>query len=158
VNVVNEQCSLQYDLSTLSPENPANRQPIIPKKVPIMPNGLVDNRFEYHLFQCVFRKNHTSCKLVDLYLAITRLHARLEEELKEFKIKVPIGPDPSPEDTLRDMIKEGDPDGNPSLWFQVNGIGNIDGRIEVATKFHGALQKFVGELEANIRELKAKQE
>jgi hypothetical protein len=81
----------------------------------------------------------------------------LEEELKEFKIKFPIGPDPSPEDTLRDMLGEVDPDGTPARFFSVTGTENLAGRTDVATKFHVALKKITGELEANINELKARQ-
>ena len=124
-----------------------------------MPTGIgtLDTTFNRLLYRCAIRKDNKSCNVLDLYIAVTRFHLRLEEELKEFKIKIPIGPDPIPEDTLRDMLGDIDPDGGLARFFPVTATENLAGRVDVATKFHGALKKITGELEANINELKARQ-
>jgi hypothetical protein len=55
------------------------------------------------------------------------------------------------------MLGDVDPDGGAARFFPVTATENLAGRVDVATKFHGALKKITGELEANINELKARQ-
>lgn len=119
-----------------------------------MPRSFPEAQFlNRHLFQCMIRGNKRSCKILDLYLAVTGIHARLEQELEEFKIRPPLGPDPVPEDVTLGLL-DGDPDGNPSVYFPVTG-GDLKERIRTATELQGALAKIGKELEANIAMLKA---
>jgi hypothetical protein len=120
-----------------------------------MANGTIDNTFTGLLYRCAFRKDHKSCSVFDFYVAVLRVHARLQDELKEFNIRWPVvGPDPAP-DIVREILGDGDPDGNPARYFPVAAGANIAGRIDVATKLQSALLKITGELEVNIKELKA---
>ena len=114
-----------------------------------MPDITNDITFRRLLDRCLLLNDHNSCKKLELYVAVTRVITRLEEELGKLKLKFPpIGPDPSP-------IADGDPDGNPSRFFSVTKTTDIAGRLDVATKFHSALQKITKEVETNINELKA---
>ncbi|HYJ05912.1 MAG TPA: hypothetical protein VEX43_12320 [Chthoniobacterales bacterium] len=145
----------RWAISALWPGNPANRQTTNTRKKNTVANGIIDNTFTGLLYRCAFRKDYKSCSVLDVYVAVTRVHARLQDELKEFNIRWPVvGPDPAP-DIVRDILGEGDPDGNPARYFPVAAGANIAGRIDVATKLHSALQKISGELEANINQLRA---
>ncbi len=110
------------------------------------------------LLSCTLRKDHKSCKTLDLYLAVARLVARLENELEEFKFKPPLGPDPAPElsEDLKFLL-DGDPDGNPSRIFPTADFSSDRERfrsgLESAGRLREALTKVVSALDENINEL-----
>jgi hypothetical protein len=105
----------------------------------------IDPTFDRLLQDCTLRNDHKSCKVLDVYVVITRIHARLGEALKDLDIKVPaIGPDPLPDATIRDLF-EGDPNPARFLPTKTSTTIQVTDRLEVASKLHEALEKLTKE-------------
>lgn len=116
----------------------------------------VDTTFDRLLQDCTLGNDHESCKALDVYVVVARIHARLDEALKDLRIKVPaIGPDPLPEATIRDIF-DGDPDGNPSRFLPVKTSPTIQmaDRLEVADRIHQALEKLTKEFGEELSSMK----
>src|SRR5262245_10080793 len=106
-----------------------------------MPTTLTEAHFiDRHIRLCMLGGNQKSCKILDAYAAVTNVHARLVDELKEHGIRWPLGPDPVP---------DGDPDGNPSRFIRVTGA-DAAGRLKLANDLKMALTKVMTELDKNI--------
>jgi hypothetical protein len=118
----------------------------------------IDPTFDRLLQDCTLKNDHKSCKVLDVYVVITRIHARLEEALKDLNIKFPvIGPDPLPEATVRDIF-EGDPDTNPAKFLPVKTSATLEAtdRLEVAGLIHQALEKLTKEFGEELSNMKTR--
>lgn len=109
----------------------------------------IDPEFDRLFQDCTVNNNHESCAVLDVYVAITRIHSRLEEELKDLKIKIPNGPDPIPDGRIKDLF-EGDPDGNPSRFLPTKSSVDASKRLNAAARLHDALVKIAGEFKEEI--------
>jgi len=108
---------------------------------------LADDKFFSGLvFDCTLRREHKKCALLDYYIVTTGVKLVLDEELG---FRAPIGPDPSPEENHLDTH------GTQPMFFPLTTLEDDTRRVEVAVKLHSAMKKIIGELEANINELKS---
>lgn len=115
-----------------------------------------DPTFDRLLQDCTLRNDHQSCKVLDVYVVITRIYGRLGEALKDLDIKVPpIGANTLPDATIRDIF-EGDPDGNPARFLPTKTSTTIQvtDRLEVASKVHEALEKLTKEFGEELSNMK----
>ncbi len=109
----------------------------------------IDPEFDRLFQDCTINNDHKSCAVLDVYVAITRIHSRLEEELKDLKIKIPAGPDPIPDARIKDLF-EGDPDGNPSRFLPTKSSLDASKRLETAGRLYEALVKITRDFEKEI--------
>lgn len=124
--------------------------------------NILEERYVSRLIIRCARKDRRACRELDLYLSLARVVARLENELKDLKIKLPLGPDPAPElsKDLQDLITGGDPDGSPARIFPTAGFSSdrdrLNSGLESAVRLREALTKVVSALDENITELEQK--
>lgn len=123
--------------------------------------------------RCALRGDEKACAVLDVYLAIGRIIARLkttvdfEKELKEVGFSPPIGPEPPAplgSDLGKDLsefyVSDGDPDGAPARILPTAGLTNNPRRLQAGLKSAKLLRKgllgVIETLDKDIVELEQK--
>lgn len=114
------------------------------------------------LFKCTFTKDRTACKTLDAYIAVARIVARLESELKDLKLALPVDPVPAPDvrTSLFALVSDGDPDGAPARILPTVALtedrARLKAGLQTAQHLRKALVTGVADLDKDIAEIQRK--
>ena len=114
------------------------------------------------LFKCTFTRDRTACKTLDAYIAVARIVARLEDELKDLKLAFPVDPIPAPDakPSTSVLLSDGDPDGSPARVLPTVALTSDKARLKAGVQTAKHIQQVLGavvaDLDKDIAEIQSK--